>query len=229
MSALMVGYTVVSLWILAQPIVESRAPTPASAEASTADVVRVPADALIPEPGTGRLGPVGDGKFAREKLTYRLLDSLFHDGTRVSVADLLYPYTLAYRWGVPDPKRPSMFDRSIEESTALLRRSLAGVKVLRVEKTVTGVGEIRLAREVPVVEVYLNSRVRDPQQRASIAPPWSSLPWDLIVLMEEAVIRGWAAFSLEEATRRGVDWMDLVRGARLKDRLASLVEEFERQ
>ncbi|HSB71595.1 MAG TPA: hypothetical protein VLT62_19890 [Candidatus Methylomirabilis sp.] len=229
MSALMVGYTMVSLWILAQPIVEIRTPTPATAEASTPGILRVPADALIPEPGTGRLGQVGDGKVAREKLTYRLLDSSFHDGTRVSVADLLYPYALAYRWGVRDPKRPSEFDRSIEESTALLRQSLAGVKVLRVEKTVTGFGEIRLVHEVPVVEVYLNSRLRDPQQLASIAPPWSSLPWDLIVLMEEAVVRGWAAFSLEEATRRGVEWMDLARGARLKDRLASLVEEFERR
>jgi hypothetical protein len=37
-----------------------------------------------------------------------------------------------------------------------------------------------------------------------MAPPWSTLPWTLLVLMEEAVERGWAAFSVEEARRRGV-------------------------
>src|SRR5450759_1501942 len=32
----------------------------------------------------------------------------------------------------------------------------------------------------------------------------------LLVLMEEAVERGWAAFSQAEAARRGVEWLDLV-------------------
>jgi hypothetical protein len=51
----------------------------------------------------------------------------------------------------------------------------------------------------------------------------------LIVLMEEAVGRGWAAFSKGEAERRGVEWLDLVRSKQLNVRLASLVELFERE
>jgi hypothetical protein len=31
----------------------------------------------------------------------------------------------------------------------------------------------------------------DPEQDAVLAPPWSTLPWHLMVLMEEAVGRGW--------------------------------------
>jgi hypothetical protein len=50
-----------------------------------------------------------------------------------------------------------------------------------------------------------------------------------MVLMEEAVSRGWAAFSHEEAARRGVEWLDLVRSDALKTRLAGLVDEFERE
>jgi hypothetical protein len=46
--------------------------------------------------------------------------------------------------------------------------------------------------------------------------------------MEEAVARGWAAFSQVEAARRGVEWLDLVRSEDLNGRLAALVEEFER-
>ena len=58
-----------------------------------------PADAVLPEPGSGRLRPVGEGKIAKQKLTYRAMGSAFHDGTRTSGADLLYAYMFAYRWG----------------------------------------------------------------------------------------------------------------------------------
>src|SRR5439155_21189208 len=54
-------------------------------------------------------------------------------------------------------------------------------------------------------------------------------PWHLIVLIEEAVGRGWAAFSQAEAARRGVEWLDLVRSDALKTQLAGLVEQFERE
>ena len=42
---------------------------------------------------------VGSGKVARQKLTYRMLGSPFHDGSRMSVADLLYSTMFSYRWG----------------------------------------------------------------------------------------------------------------------------------
>ena len=47
--------------------------------------------------------------------------------------------------------------------------------------------------------------------------------------MEEAVTRGWAAFSEAEAKRRGVEWLDIVRSEPMKKRLAGLVAEFERE
>jgi len=61
-----------------------------------------------------------------------------------------------------------------------------------------------------------------------VAPPWSTLPWHVLVLMEEAVQRGWAAFSHAEAQRRGVEWLDLVRSDGMNQRLAALVAAFER-
>jgi hypothetical protein len=47
--------------------------------------------------------------------------------------------------------------------------------------------------------------------------------------MEEAVERGWAAFSQAAAQRRGVDWLDLVRSQAMNARLAALVATFERE
>jgi hypothetical protein len=84
-------------------------------------------------------------------------------------------------------------------------------------------------RELFVVEVYSALPALEPEQDAVVAPPWSSVPWHLLVLMEEAVARGWAAFSEQEARRRGVEWLDLVRSSEMNARLATLVEDFERR
>jgi hypothetical protein len=78
------------------------------------------------------------------------------------------------------------------------------------------------------VEVYTTSAPASPEREAVPAPPWSTLPWHLLVLMEEAVERGRAAFSQAAAQRRGVEWLDLVRSEDTNKRLAALVESFER-
>ncbi|MBI2467772.1 MAG: hypothetical protein HYV62_08135, partial [Candidatus Rokubacteria bacterium] len=69
----------------------------------------------------------------------------------------------------------------------------------------------------------------DPQQAAAATAPWSPVPWHVLALMEEAVQRGLAAFSREEAVRRGIPWLDLVRDQKLKEGLAPLVADFARR
>ena len=175
------------------------------------------------------LRPVGEGKEARTKVTYRVLASAFHDTTRMRVADLLYPYIFAFRWGGSSSGKSSEYDPFVARTTALLRERLVGIKVLRVAREVRYFGEIRVIQEVPIIEVYVDYAAIDPLQVAALAPPWSPIPWHLLVLMEEAVRRGWAAFSQEEAEHLGVSWLDLVRDPALKTRLASLVQEFASQ
>jgi len=224
LTALMVVYTLTSLSILAEPIVERRAPAqPLSVETA------VPEDALLPEPGSGRLQAVGAGKIAKQKLTYRVLGSAFHDGTRMNAVDVLYSYAFAYRWGA----RPTgeNFDPLVAAATVVMRAHLLGVRVVGTDSTSKSFrfGDFEYIRELLVVDVYTSGVPIDPEQDAVIAPPWSTLPWHLLVLMEEAVARGWAAFSQSEARRRGVDWLDLVRPEAMKGRLAGLVETFERE
>jgi hypothetical protein len=228
LTGLMVAYTFVSLSILSEPIVERRASAQPSVTAS--EPLAIPAEALLPEPATGRLRPVGPGRSARVKLTYRVLGSAFHDGSRMTSADFLYAYMFAYRWGAPG-EDGSHYDPSIDRATAALRQRLMAVRIVGVDTASKSfrVGNVDFIRELFVVEVYADMPAEDPEQDAVFAPPWSTLPWQLIVLMEEAVERGWAAFSQAEATRRGVPWLDLVRSAELKTRLAALVDEFATQ
>jgi hypothetical protein len=228
LTALMVVYTFVSLSILAEPIVERRTPAPS---ASVAAEIAVPDDALLPEPGSGRLQPVGAGKIAREKLTYRVMGSAFHDGTRMNAADLLYAYMFAYRWGAATETDERTSDPLVAAATAVMRARLLGVRVVGTDTTskTFRFGDLEYVRELFVVEVYTSDVPLDPEQDAVVAAPWSTLPWHLLVLMEEAVERGWAAFSQEAAQRRGVDWLDLVRSETMNARLAALVETFERE
>jgi len=219
LTALMVAYTCLSLSIIAEPIVERR-----GAEQTASAALTVPSDSLIPEPGTGRLDVVRPGKTARLKLTYRLLGSAFHDGTKMNAADLLYAYMFAWRWSGPG----EAYDPAVAAATAPMRRALVAVRLAGSDTTSKSfrVGDFNVTRELFIVDVYLAIPPEDPEQDAAVAPPWSTLPWHVLALMEEAVVRDWAAFSADEARRRGVEWLDLARSPTLKARLLGLVEEF---
>lgn len=226
LTVLMVAFTVLSLSILAEPIV-GRAPGDAgTALAPVRGAVDVPDDALLPEAGTGRLRPVGPGRTAKIVIRYGAMTSPFHDGTRTGTADILYAFAFAYRWGAtPGPH----YDPGVERATALIRERLAGLKLAGVDRASKSfrAADMTFVREMQLVDVYLTAGPRT-DEAAAVAPPWSAVPWHVIALMEEAVARGWAAFSEAEAERRGVPWLDIVRDTELKQRLAALLDAFAR-
>jgi len=190
--------------------------------------LKVPADAVCPQPGNGALQRVGGRTFASAKVVYDVLASPFEDGTEMAPADVLYPFVFAYRWGA-DPAAGAHEPR-LKPAFASLRERLVGLKVLRVDKTTHAIAEgLNVVVQTPVLEVYLKDVPSDERQVAALAPPWSTVPWHLLALMEEAVIRGYAAFSEEESARRRVRWLDLVRDAALKTQLLDLIAAFERE
>jgi hypothetical protein len=180
--------------------------------AKTGGAIAVPEDALLPEPGSGRLVRAGHGKTAASRIVYRVRNSAFHDGTPMAVADLLYAYAFAAAWG-----GGAAADPGIAQATALARERLRGVRVLGVETETLSFGEDKLSYEVPVIEVYLDAA--SSAAAATIAPPWSTLPWHLLALLEEGARRGYFAFSAAE--------LDPVRNAALVRRLGELARELE--
>jgi hypothetical protein len=136
----------------------------------------------------------------------------------------------AYRWGARGDVE-AQYEPAIAAATAPLRQQLAAVRVSGVDTASKSfrIGDVNFIRELFAIDVYANIPPEDPEQDAVFAPPWSTSPWHLMVLMEEAVGRGWAAFSQAEAARRGVEWLDLVRSDEIKTRLTALVDQFERQ
>jgi hypothetical protein len=192
--------------------------------APTRQSIRVPDDALMAEPATGKLAPVASGTAAMTKVSYRISASAFHDGTAMETADFLYPYALAQRWGGGKPDGAS-FDPEIAAATAALRQQLKGVRVVRIEHTKLPIADLVFEYDWPIVEVFLDA-VGDEQSNALIAPPWSAVPWHVLALMDVAVERGLAAFSRAEAAQRKLPWLDLVRDPAQRDKLRALVKEF---
>ena len=194
-------------------------------EAKAGQSVRVPADAVAPQPGTGRIVQVGAGKAAMAKVQYRVSASAFHDDTEMEAADHLYPYALALRWGGSGPG-DKVHDTAVAAATRLMRERLKGVRIVRVEETVLPIADLKFHYRWPIINVYLDDASADEHENALIAPPWSSVPWHLLALMEAAVERGLAAFSQSEADRRGVPWLDLVRDSAQLAKLRALIKEF---
>jgi hypothetical protein len=201
----------------------------ATEEAGGVSGVSIPEDALLPETGTGLLKPVGPGQRAEVRLRYRVLGSAFHDGSRTSPADLLYPFALAFRWGAPGDHGPD-HDAGLETGTALLRERLAGLRVTGSDTLVRNYGgDAKFVYPVHLVDVYLRHVGRERPDLAAIAPPWSTAPWHVLALSEEAARRGRGAFSRTEAARRGRPWLDLVRDAPTRATLLSTVDAWQAQ
>jgi hypothetical protein len=195
---------------------------------ATAAAAAMPSDAIHLVPGTGMPQRGGAHVSVRQRLRYSAVTSLFHDGTQTGYADLIYPYLFAARWGVQ--RAGASFDPAVARATRPVTQWLAGFKLIAMTTETRDFGDdLQFHYSVPVIDVYFNARSSDPWETAAAAPPWSTLPWELIVLMEEAVERGIGAFSESESKRRGIPWLDLVRDRDTGARLAALVEEFRAQ
>lgn len=179
---------------------------PASPSTGT---VTIPEDALKPD-AAGQAREVGKGRTADGQTTYRVGASAFHDGTRMTPADAVYPVLLAGR-----------------AAAAKGRDWLAGIKVVRVDAEVKKFADISFTFITPVINVYTTGALDVPERQAAL--PWSPLPWTVLTLIEEAQARGWAAATREEAARRRVPWLDLARDQKLKAQLAGLVETYAAQ
>ena len=156
---------------------------------------------------------------AKVALGYGAMTSLFHDGTRTGLADILYPFAVAYRWGAEGEGTRNFHDPD-RQGHGIAPRAAGGLRPTGIDAASKSfrVGDLEFAREMQLVEVYLNAAPDDLLEAAPAAPPWADVPWHVIALMEEAVARGFAAFSEQEARRRGVPWLDLARDAPLQER-----------
>src|SRR5262249_37749971 len=86
----------------------------------------------------------------------------FADGTEMQVADAIYPFVFAYRWGAKAGAGDDAHEPRLEVTLDVMQERLAGFKVVRVEQTKQAIAEgWEIIRKTPVVEVFLRNVPHD--------------------------------------------------------------------
>src|SRR6185312_12252624 len=179
------------------------------------------ADAAIHDRETwpGRVGPWRDGQSAVSPFGLEFQRRFRDGGGRL---------TLSVCAGLPlgrgraecgDPRSGN------RRGDAADTRAVARREALRTEETSRSIADQTFTYRSPIIEVFLDNLTFDEQENALIAPPWSSVPWHVLALMEAAVERGIAAFSRGEAERLHLPWLDLVRDPEQLKMFRALIKE----
>ncbi|MCI0462735.1 MAG: hypothetical protein L0Z62_37780, partial [Gemmataceae bacterium] len=172
----------------------------------TAPEIRVPADAWIDwDDGAGRFVTVGEkhpqGITARTRTLVRYQDGYlerrWHDGSRVSLADVVLPWVLTFERAAEASR---LFDPSYAPNFEVFQRHFRGWRI---------VSEGPLA-----IEIYSDQIYPDAESIVAARAP-STLPWHTLALGIRAEQGGELAFSSNKADRMQVNWMSLVAGPSL--------------
>ncbi|AGA90908.1 putative solute binding protein [Thioflavicoccus mobilis 8321] len=172
----------------------------------TAPEIQVPADAWIDwDPAAERFVTVGErhpeGLEARTRTRVHYepgyLERRWHDGSQMSLADMLLPWVLAFARADADSP---LFDASYAPNFEVFKRHFRGWRIV--------------SRAPLVVEVYSDQIFPDAETIVSARAP-SVSPWHVLALGIDAERRGELAFSSDKADRQKVDWMSLVAGPSL--------------
>jgi len=178
-----------------------------------AESIQVPEDAWIDwDPEAGRIVTVGDKHdeplTARSRTVLRYedgyLERRWHDGSRVSVADLVLPWILNFARA--DEASP-LYDASHVPRFKVYQRNFRGWRILDTDPL--------------TVEVYSDQIYPDAENLAAARVP-AVQPWHVLNLGIQAERRGELAFSSSKADRMKVEWLNLVAGpslAILRERL----------
>lgn len=172
----------------------------------TAPSIEVPADAWIDwDSAAGRFVTVGekhpDGITARTRTRVRYeagyLERRWHDGSRVSLADVVLPWILTFARADEDSE---LFDPSHVPNFKVFQRHFRGWRIV--------------SREPLVIEIYSDQIFPDAETIVAARTP-SAEPWHTLALGIEAERAGDLAFSSNKADRMQVNWTSLVAGPSL--------------
>lgn len=172
----------------------------------TAAEIPVPKDTWVGwDSGAGRFVTVGErypeGIQARTRVRVRYeedyLRHRWHDGSQVSLADLVLPWILTFERA---DEASRLYDISYTPSFEVFQRHFRGWRIL--------------SREPLEIEIFSDQIYPDAEWIVA-ARTASILPWHTLALGIRAEVSGDLAFSTNKADRMQVDWMNLVAGPSL--------------
>ncbi len=179
------------------------------------DRMPVPDDAVIWDAKADAWVPVTPGTTAKSKVTFdytKFLQSTWHHGPRITMADVIYPIAQAFEIAYDENK--------VQIETAL------GITSRPLLETTKG---FRLAGDAQL-EVYVDYWHFEPSYIAAYASPSGvATPWEVLAAMDDVVFeKRQGAYSDTAAARFSVPWLSLVTESDARLVLRSL-REFKRK
>lgn len=142
-----------------------------------------------------------DGITARTRTRVRYEDGylqrLWHDGSQVSLVDIVLPWILTFERA---DEASRLFDPSYAPTFEVFRRHFRGWRIVSTEPL--------------EIEIYSDQIYPDAETIVAARAP-SASPWHTLALGIRAESGGELAFSSNKADRMGVNWMSLVAGPSL--------------
>lgn len=156
--------------------------------------LNVPQDAKMWNPALQKWNNVHPNTLATSKVVFDFKFSNWHNGEKMDMKDILHSLYFTTEWGTQTDENDKTFDT---EFTPRAAQSI---------ETIIGVNQI----DEDTLEVYVDYWHFDEGEIADWAILWNSMPWEISVAMEKAVIDGKVSFSRSGATSKNVNWLSLI-------------------
>ncbi len=148
---------------------------------------------------------VKDDTQSISKVTFDFEFANWHNGQMMDMNDILYSLYFTIEWGTQTDENDKTFDTEFTPRAAQIVQTIKGIKLI----------------DKDTIEVYVDYWHFDDGEIADWASLWSTVPWEISIAMEQAVIDGKISYSRSGATSKNVNWASLIIP---KD--ANLIQEY---
>ena len=154
----------------------------------------VPQEAKSWNPVLQKWDNVAPHTLATSKVVFDFNFSNWHNGEKMDMNDIVHSLYFTTEWGTQTDENDKTFDT---EFTPRAAQSI---------ETIIGINPI----DEDTLEVYVDYWHFDEGEIADWAVLWNSMPWEVTVAMEKAVMDGKVSFSRSGATSKNVNWLSLI-------------------
>ena len=129
---------------------------------------------------------------ATSMVTFDINFTKWHHGENMDMNDILYSLYFVQEWGTSI--NSTTFDPEFSPQLAPINDILAGIHIVD-DDTIT---------------LYLDFWHFDDDEIANLISVWPTTPWEIFVVMEQAVIDDKVAFTRSSATAKMINWLSLI-------------------
>ena len=156
--------------------------------------ISVPEDAIVWDIDNQKWKQVGIDQYSISKITFDLILGDWHHNQKMDMNDILYSIYFLSEWGSAPHENDKTYDSEYSAQAIQNAKTLIGIKPL----------------DDNTIEVYVDYWHFDEAEIAGWATPWSSMPWEIMTSMEDAVLDGNVSFSRSGAVSKNVNWLSLI-------------------